>query len=43
MDNDLDKANFLPTLSKISSDENYSSTFRSYKRQIEQQDDQNSI
>jgi len=45
IDNDLDKANFFAnSFSKISSDENYSSTFRSYKRQIEQQEEnQNSI
>ena len=43
--NDLDKAHFFAnSFSKISSDENYSSTFRSHKRQIEQQEeDQNSI
>ena len=45
IDNDLDKANFFAnSFSKISSDENYSSTFRSHKRQIEQQEEkQNSI
>jgi len=41
----IDKENFFAnSFSKISSDENYSSKFRSYKRQIEQQkEDQNSI
>jgi len=45
IDNDLDKANiFANSFAKINSNENYSSTFRSYKRQIEQQEEnRNSI
>jgi len=45
IDNDVDKPNiFANSFAKISSDENYSSTFRSDKRQIEQQEEnQNSI
>jgi len=45
IDNDADKANiFANSFAKISSDENYPTTFRPYKRQIEQQEEnQNSI